>query len=379
MSAAVGGSGTGVNLPPGGGKNTAGDGDPTLDPAGPEGTGGAGTLDASNVSDLTSILDDLSDLQKLLSGLVTSSDDAGGSPAPPGAPSLDKPDCDMSPTSLGLSLSFTVNQLNVLQNKAAFAEIQFTDKQRQEAHQKAIDQIEKIAKKLRAAAKKKKALGALGVLAKVFVAIAAVALTVLTGGAGSLLAGAMLAYTLADTVMTVAGKFNESRGGMSLDINSLLSKGFTAAAKAAGKSDEEAEKIGQWTAFAVQMAVAIAMVAGGIYQATKGAGKALVELTDIQKKALEITQLSAQLLNAATTMSQGGVTMAKAFDDRDSARARATQVEMQGFIEKLKSVIDGLVSDIKDGNNSYSNIVKDTSALIESAHEGTMQTISVTV
>ena len=326
-----------------------------------------GPFDGSdNVGDKLSDLNELlADMKGMLDDLGVNADGASdGSelPGPPGAPSLSAPSKFQIDDLAVLCENFQT-KMNDLSMATLNSSLKMDDQMRRIAADKAIKQIAEAAKKMVAAAKKAKTMKILGILGKVFAVIAAAVMTVMTGGAAAPIAVALLAYAMADLVMTVADNVSQSKGGPSLSLDSLISKGIAKVAKDCGASDDEAKEIGQYGAMAVQIAIAIA----GIGLGTFGTAGNLLELSETAMTAVKVLNASSMVLNGANMVASGGIEIAKSFDDTAVTDAKAEQKRQQAVADILKIYIGdtldhmkSLVQALADQMNQVSDILQST-------------------
>lgn len=239
-----------------------------------------------------------------------------------GAPPLDAP-MSLTPGDLALMIGSLLSKVSELQNGATRADIKLTDLQKRDAHDKAVAQIQKMADKIAAAAKKEKALGILSVIGKVFGLIAAVAMTALTAGAASpLLVGmsaVLLTCTIIDTSLTVGNAISGAVGGPALTPEALLTK----LAEACGQNHDEAAKFGQWLAFSLQMALAIASVATGVgvYRAGAAAASAAAASASATSTAVTAAEVAATAATTAATAAEASSAAATAAEAAAAALA----------------------------------------------------------
>jgi hypothetical protein len=299
---------------------------------------------------------------------------AGANGAPPGAPQLPAPRKEYSPSEMAIEVSALISRIDDAQSDVEQNGLQMDGTQKQEAFQKSNESIATAAKKLAAAKHKQKILGPLATIGKVFLSIAAVALAVVTGGAASPLAVAMIAYTVVDTTLTVADAISKAAGGPALGLGDLLQEGFTKLAKACGASDKEAETIGKWTAFAVQGAIAVLTVAYSIsnvvsmVRGTLAAGGSVAsKLGTTALKATKMAGVGSQFVGGATNVTAGGLTVAVGVETGDAAKAQAAKAQfdavaaalgeaMQNTLDRLKQIAEDLSSGMQTAAKDISDI-----------------------
>ncbi len=192
--------------------------------------------------------------------------------------------------------------------------------------------------------------------------VAAVALTVATGGAASPLLVAFTAYTILDTTLTVADAISQAKGGPHLDLNTLLSEGVADGLEKCGVNAKEAKKIGQWTAMGIQAAIAVATLAYGafsIIQSLRGVATVARTTTGVAQtamKAAKMTGIAAQAMGGATQISAGALTISAAGDQKsalqktaDKTRLDANTALLQETIQKSLGLIQELASNAAGG------------------------------
>ena len=336
---------------------------------------GAGTSGAENASAVVgagSIGDlgapsDLPTPLKLPDGLGSSADGAAG---PPGAPALIPPTMAFSPADIGIEISVLISKMDDAQSNVEEQGLKLNDTQRQEAYRRSSEKIQEAAKKIQEAQHKQKTLGILTTVGKVFAGVAAVALTVTTGGAAAPLAIALIAYTVVDTSMTVADSISQAEGGPRLDLNDLMQEGFTQAARDCGADDKQAATVGQWCAFGVEGAIAVATITlsvANMASVVKGAasgGALAAKLGSTGFKALKLSGIASQAVGSATQATSGGLTIDVGNDTADAEKAQADKVLMDATAaalgETIRNTLDRLAliaADLSAGMKSAGEIV----------------------
>ncbi len=295
---------------------------------------------------------DIPDLSKLLPMLdgFTGTDDPV---APPGAPPLSPPKMPFSPAEIATLVAELFAKMDDAQSDAEQMGLKLDDLQKQEAFRRTVEKIAEAAKKIGEALHKKNAVGILGTIGKVLAGIAAVALTVVTGGLAAPLAVALIAYTVIDTALTIADAISQAAGGPRLDLNDLLQEGFTKAAKLCGADDKKAAEVGQWCAFGIQLAITVATLAlsiANIARAVKGTAGAVTTLASKLGngafKAVRMTGIVSQAIGGATQVTSGGLQISVAYDQRDAQEAQAEKMLMDAAIavlsDMMRSTLDRL-------------------------------------
>jgi hypothetical protein len=313
----------------------------------------------------------MADLQAMLDQLGVAGDgpsDGSAPPAPTGAPTLTPPNGSFGIDDIAVLAENFLTKMNDLSMDTLNTSLKNDDQLRRNAANKAIAQIQEIAKKMAAAAKKQKMLGILGIIGKVFAVIAAVALTAATGGAAAPLAAALLVYAVADLTMTVADKVSQSKGGPSLSIDSLLTKGIEQLAKDAGASDADAEKIGQYGAMAIQIGIALAGVVGG-GMSVFGEGGNLLQLSQKAMTVVKVLNGAGAVVNGANTIASGGIQIAKGLDDGAVADARHEQQIEQAVVDILKTFIDNTLDHMKAMVQALADQQNQVSDILSSTHQ----------
>ena len=318
---------------------------------------------------------------KLPDGAQSNTD---GSAGPPGAPALSPPRIVFNLADIGVEVSILISKMDDAQSGVEQQGLKLDDSQRQEAYRRANDKIEEAAKKLQEARHKQKTLGILSTVGKVFAGVAAVALTVTTGGAAAPLAIALIAYTVVDTGMTIADSISQAEGGPRLDLNDLMQEGFTKAAKVCGDDDRTAAEVGQWCAFGVQGAIAVATITvsvanmASVAKGAAGAGGLASKLGATGFKAIKLTGIAGQAVSSATQATSGGMTIAVGNDTADAEKAQAEKVRMDAIAAALDEVIRNtldrltlIAADLSAGMASAGEIVSkvgDTNIAIAGAN-----------
>lgn len=289
-----------------------------------------------------------------------------GSPA--GAPTLTPPQISLSPDDIALAMQSLMNKSDDLQSKTEGESIKATNEQAQAAHKKNIENIDKAAKKMAAAKKKQKILGILGILGKVFAVIAAAAMTALTAGAAAPVAAALLIYSCADLVMTVADKISTSKGGPQLSLDALMTEGFTKLALKCGASEHTANDIGKYFTLGVQATIALVMIGTGIGGAMSK-GTKLVELGLAATQAAKVAQISGQVMNALNMITTGGVGIAAGVDQQQALEAQAQTQRMQAVLTICKQMADSANDTITSLVQQSADTVKTVAGVVRTAHQ----------
>jgi hypothetical protein len=352
-------------------------------PAAPPGTGGArrkqdanapngaGTIGAS-----AALFNDSVSLPPFPPPKDGNGSTADGGDAPHGAPQLPSPKRRMSAADMSLQVSALMSRMDDSQSDAEQNGLKLSDQQRQEAYKKSNEQIATAAKKLAAAEHKQKILGPLATIGKIFAGIAAIALTIVTGGTAAPLAIAIIAYTAVDTACTIANAISQAAGGPALDLSSLLQDGFKEAAKACGANDKDAETIGKWCAFGVQAAIAIATIAvsiKGIVGLVKGtvsaAGSIGARLSTTAFKATKIAGIASQLVGGAATATAGGLGIATGVDNYDAQKAQADKLrydaQTAALTQTIRNTLDRLQLLAADLSSAMKTTADDISSIGE--------------
>ncbi len=206
-----------------------------------------------------------------------------------------------------------------------------------------------------------------------FGSIAAIALTIVTGGAGpGPLGVAIIAYSVIDTTLTVADAISGAAHGPRLDMQDLLTEGFTAAGRKCGENKKKAEEVGQWCAFGVQIAVTVATLAysgADIYRSLKGAktlmANGVSKVSEYVLKSGRITGITAQLIGAGTQVASGGITVSAGNDqnqvDKANNEKHVADNEVALLSDTIKRILDrlqALAVDLSTNMGDTSNILK---------------------
>ena len=339
----------------------------------------------------------------------------GGPGAPATAPAISGVSISFSAEDLAAALLVLQGKTQESQIRTAKEGLEASKNKTQAANEKALNKLVEANEKAKEAAAKQKAMGVLGWIGKIAGFIAAVAAvtvaaiaTVATGGAAApLLAFAVIGLVSAS--ISLASAISQELGGPPLELSSLLNKAFTGMLEAFGMNSEDAAKYGRLIAGAVGMATlavlvdpalagdfyaGIALVAGAdemqaaivatvftvaatvaiaiasiVLTAGTGTGVAVAnvatsasKVTDTAVKtmntAAKITQAVAGMTQAATSISAGGIGIAKAHDERDIENLRADKKEidailmkMQQKMEEEREEIRKVIEQIMDGYN----------------------------
>jgi hypothetical protein len=287
--------------------------------------------------------------------------------APKGAPQLPAPEEHYDPSELEILISALLTKMDDAQSKTEQNGLQLDNTQKQEAFKKSTDALKEAVKKITAAKHKQKILGPLMTIAKVFAGIAAVALTLTTGGAAAPLAIALIAYTVVDTTLTVANAISQAKGGPALDLNSVIADGIREAAKGCGANPQLANKIATWGAFAIQAAIAIATIAvsiKGIYTLTKGvanAGGLASKLGTTAFKATKVAAVTGQAVGGLTNVTAGGIAIALAVNSFDADKAKANKEQFDAMAAALTELIKNALAQLEEAATDLATGMKDVS------------------
>lgn len=274
--------------------------------------------------------------------------------APPGAPKLAAPQEQFDPGQLETLISELLTKMDDAQSATEENGLQLDNTQKQEAFKKSADALKTAMKKLAAAKHKQKILGPLMTIAKVAAGIAAIALTLTTGGAAAPLAVALIAYTVVDTTLTVANAISQAKGGPALDLNSVIQDAIRAAAKGCGANSQLANKIATWGAFAIQAAIAIATIAvsiKGIFSLTKGlagAGGLASKLGMTAFKATKVAAVGGQAIGGLTNVTAGALAIAVAVNSFDADKAKANKEQFDAMASALTEMIKNALAKLEE-------------------------------
>jgi hypothetical protein len=307
--------------------------------------------------------------------------------------------------------------LLVLQGKTQDAQLKTakeglttSKKKLEEKNQQAMDKIKDWIDKCKEAASKEKAGGIFGWITKIAgfvaaafaVAVAAVA-TVATGGAAAPLL-ALAIVGLVGASISLASQISQAAGGPALELSTLMSKLCTKIMVACGVPEDKAEAAGKVLsgmvgilsgavivdpAFAGQAFGGITELAGGdamqvaivtgVFTAVaaiatsilmivaSGGTNAGAAIDGVAKTMISIGRIGQAIAGVTAGVgaaAQGGIGIAKAFDERDAANIHADkktidaviaklQKQMEEDREQLKKVLD----EIMEGVNMVSQMI----------------------
>ncbi|MEJ0035227.1 MAG: hypothetical protein WDO68_03980 [Gammaproteobacteria bacterium] len=297
-----------------------------------------GTGDIGQLADVP----DFTDLLGLLNGQQGADDPV----APPGAPVLSPPKLNLGPAEIAILIAVLFSKMDDAQSSAEQQGLKLDDLMKQESFRRTTEVIEKAAKKIQEALQKQHATGVLSTIGKVFAGIAAVALTLTTGGMAAPLAIALLTYTIVDTALTIADSISEASGGPHLALNDLLQEGFTKVAKLCGDDDKTAALVGQWCAFGVQAVIAVLTIAVSLVnvaRALKGvanvAGGLASRLGASAFKLTRYTGIASQAISGVTQVTSGGLKIAVGYDENEAAKSRADKQLLDAAIAVLSDLM----------------------------------------
>ncbi len=282
-------------------------------------------------------------------------------------PALQPPAVELSPADMALLVTTLMQKVSDAQSTFEQQNLKVDNQEKQEAYKTSNEKIENSVKSLQKARKKQKALGILGTIGKVFASIAAVALSVATGGAATPLAVALIAYTIVDTTLTVADAISQGVGGPRLDLNDLLDEGITKAAEGFGADKQKAEEIGKWSAFGIQIAVAVVTVAYSAYNlknAVTTAKNMASAAPGAVTRAIKITGTASQAISGATTATAGGLSISVGVDNYDSQQAMREKERMDATVAALSEAIGNTLDRLQQIASVLSSSVSDTARIV---------------
>lgn len=314
--------------------------------------------------------------------------------APQGAPQLEAPRGDFSADQLALLLMSLQNKSEDAQLKTAKQGLEVSKLQKEDMHKRAIEKIEEAARKAAEAAEKAKANKVLGWFTKVFAFVAAVVATVAAavatvasgGAAAPLLALAVMG--LVATGMDLANQISQECGGPEISLSKWVTEGCAKLLTALGMSEEDAKKfapilaavaatvvsagatailapdlygnavgaicqvcgvdeqtaqyIAMAVTLAVQLTVAVAMVAAS------GGASAVDGVAKTAQNVGKIAGAVGQGVNGALNVAQGGITISQAESQKLADIAKSQKAEFDKMIVKLKQQMEDERDRIKE-------------------------------
>ena len=291
-------------------------------------------------------------------------------------PALESPDPKISQEAMkdlqaltlnGLSLETLMDAIGSEERKTETKAGTATLKANAQARKAAND--EKI-KKLQEELEKAKAAKGLDTLLKVFkwigiavAAIGAVAMMAASGGAAApIIIGAISLLLTADSIVQEA---TDGKAG--------FGPGFIAGkiAEACGADESTV----QWIKFGVDLAVSIALMAGGIGAMAKAAGSgaqavanAADKVSKMEKVAGMVTKASA-ITGAAVGVAQGATGIANAVNEKDIATLRADQKRMNAILERLAQANDLTVEHLKRTLERIEKLTEQVAEIVDGSVE----------
>lgn len=327
-----------------------------------------------------------------------------------GAPSIGGVQINFSPEDLAAALTVLQGKTQEAQLTTAKEGLSTNKKKLEEKNAQAMEKINKWIEDCQKAASKEKAAGIFGwitkiagfIAAAIAVTIAAVATVASGGAAAPLLALAVIG--LVGATISLASQISQAAGGPALELSTLLSKLCTGMLQAMGVPKEKAEQAGKMMsglmgmmsgavlvdpAFAGQAFGGFAELVGadatqaaivsGVFTAVATIAIAVVMIAasggtnvgaavdGIAKTVLtgaKIAQAAAGIAAGGAAVTQGGLNIAKAHDEKSGAIAQADKKLIDAMILKLQKSMEDDREDVKkviqemmDGLNIVSQMI----------------------
>lgn len=311
-----------------------------------------------------------------------------------GAPSIDGVQINFSPEDMMAALQVLQGKTQEAQLKTAKEGLQTSKTKMDQSNQRAMDKINEWIKKCEEASAKAKAAGPFGWIVKIatFLAaalavVAAAVATAATGGAAAPLL-ALAVIGMVGATISLASQISQAAGGPALELSSLLSKALGKMFEAMGIPKEKAEAAGNLVSgflgmasgvglvldpgFAGQFAGGIAALAGAdpaqtaivsaVFSAVAAiavsvvmivasggtnVGAAVDGISKTIMTAARIGQAATSIAAGAASVTQGGLNMAKAVDERDAANIQADKKMIDALIAKLQKSMEEDREEIK--------------------------------
>ncbi len=226
------------------------------------------------------------------------------------APVLETPNMQMDAESLTLILIQLRAKLGEEQAVTSREEIESNLVTKELQHQEVIQKIEDYLDAMREVNKSNGTMRILGWTAAVVTLVAAVALTVATGGAAAPLL-VVAAFMITQMALQEAGEGN------------VFAEGLADMYMAMGMNEEDAQMAGAIT-YAVAMLVA--SIAAAV--ATGGAG------------AFALVNATAAIISGSLQIAQGGMAIKKGYDQKDAMEAQADQLDIKALMKRLQAMMD---------------------------------------
>ena len=209
--------------------------------------------------------------------------------------------------------------------------------------------------------------------------IALATLAVGVGGAAGLIGGAT--STAAETGAEVAAQAtSEAAAEATAQATSETATQATSQAASEAISDAPAEAASETTTQATTQASSktTSQAAGETSLAdsddeAEGSPK-LAEAAGRVRRGAKLTQITGQVMNSFNTAASGGLSISKAYDDRDAADAQADQIRFQAMLDAMQTLIDDSIDRVKDLAQQASSDTQSTTDMIKTAHDSKMAT-----
>lgn len=369
-------------------------------------TGAAGATEATGELNSAALLEDM----QIAARQYTTGMQGGGNGVvdAAGAPSIDGVSFNFSAEDMAAALQVLQGKTQDAQIRTAKEGIEVSKVKQQNAHETAMKKLDEWIKKCKDAAAKQKALGIFGwigkALAFVACAIAAVAATVLTGGAAAPLLAVAVVGMVASGISLASG-ISQAAGGPSLDVSSLMTKACAALLKAVGVPADKVDAASKIMAGAVALLMcpaAIALdpsvignMAGGIAMlatdnptkvaivtavfslvASLGVGIAMAAMTGGASAADTISKITKAVTGAMqgiNTMVTGGLNIGIAMDEHGAAMAQVDKKKIDALVLALQKQMEEDRDQLKKVLEEIQQGVSVVSQMINAAGESRTQ------
>ena len=362
----------------------------------------------------------LADLAKLAA--TTQAQNPAGTPGltnANGAPQIEGVNLSMSAEDMAAALLVLQGKTQEAQLSTAREGLTTNKKKLEDKNQKAMEKIQDWIQKCKDAQAKEKAAGIFGWLVKIVSVVAAAiavavaaAATVASGGAAAPLL-ALAVIGLVGATMSLASQISQSAGGPALELSSLMAKLCTTVLTACGVPEDQAEKAGKMMsglaglmsgavladpAFAGQafsgfaelvganandaaivagVFTVVATIAIAVVMAVATGGASVADsLGKTVAAGARIAQAACGIASGAAAVTQGGLNIAKAHDERDAANIQADKKAIDAVIAKLQKQMEEDREEIKKVLDQIMEGMNVVSQMINSASQSRTQIAS---
>lgn len=284
-------------------------------------------ISTQQVAQTCSVDEILTNLDKMLDGILSSLDmpeASSGTSSTSGLPTLPAP---AGPLSLDTLLSAIGDDVRRQTCRDGVASIEIKGEQQAEINKKELEEIAKQLEKMKSKGIADAFLKAFQVIGMVVGAIASAASLVVGAATGNPL---LIAAGVAGLVMTV-----DSAVGMATGGKVCIAGGIAAACEACGMDAETAQWVGQ----GISMALSLATIALNIGGAAR-IGSVTAEAASKVMTVLSKTTMISSIVGGVNSMAQGGAAIASGVYSYQIAQSQASVKDLEAILERIRTSIE---------------------------------------